>query len=325
VNNENAKMMSRRKALALAAAAPAVAPALALGKEGARREPVRFDDPVWNREQIARLEADTAPGKFVNGYVVGKVHGVRDGEAVRDLMGFEVYSSTRVLRQADGSYQRLCRELIFYRNLQTGKLMDEWTNVYTGENVRVVDVANDPYNYIISEWLPGPPSQGGQNKPAAPPPRLPLRLNWGIMGKNVTLERGVHLYYPNKLDPEEWPRESAGKMNRVSEMFCYAIRREDIENPGLTHLPYTGVWVRITPWLPWMLMGQAPGHIHYLGMFSSVANGFDNIPADVAERVKTRYPLYMKAPEVWQEPSYSSLENYARFEKPAPPRSDDKK
>ena len=60
---------------------------------------MRIDDPVWNREQLARLEGDTAPGKFVNGYVVGKVHGVRDGEAVRDLMGFEVYSSTRVLRE----------------------------------------------------------------------------------------------------------------------------------------------------------------------------------------------------------------------------------
>jgi hypothetical protein len=317
--------ITRRRALALAAAGAAVTAAVpgdALAKKGPRREPVRFDDPVWNREQLARLEGDLAPGKWVNGYVTGVVCGVRDDEPVKPLFGFEVYSATRVLKQDDGSYQRLCRELIFYRNNETGELMDEWTNAYTGEHVKVVDVANDPYNFKISEWMQGPPTQGGMNKAEAPK-RVPLKLNWGVMGNNVTLTRDVHLYYPNKLDPEVWKRESAGKMNRVSELFRWVIRREDIENPDLTHLPYTGVWSRITPWLPWMLMGQAPGFIYYKGLFCTT-RGFDGVPKDVEERVRSRYPQYMVAPEKWVDPSYSSLENYARFQKPAPPRSDAK-
>ena len=37
-----------------------------------------------------------------------------------------------------------------------------------------------------------------------------------------------------------------------------------------------------------------------------------------------RYPQYMVAPETWVDPSYSSLENYARFHKPAPPREESK-
>ena len=62
--------------------------------------------------------------------------------------------ASRVLRQPDGSYQRLCRELIFYKDLKSGELMDQWDNVLTGERVKVVDVANDPFNYIISEYFP---------------------------------------------------------------------------------------------------------------------------------------------------------------------------
>ena len=32
-------------------------------------------------------------------------------------------------------------------------MIDQWTNPYTEEVVDVVHVANDPFNYTISEWL----------------------------------------------------------------------------------------------------------------------------------------------------------------------------
>jgi hypothetical protein len=278
----------------------------------------RFNDPIWNRETSAKIEGDTAPGKYVNGYVTGTVMGVRDNEAVRPLFGFEVFSSIRVLKQENGDYQRLCRELIFYRDLNTGELMDSWRNPYTNEEVAVVDVANDPFNYVISDHFPDPPSYGGLN--TAKPPRRPFIRNWTLLNDDtVVLTSDIHLYYRNKLDPAIWVRESAGPMNRVSELFRYSIRREDIENDALTHMPHTGVWNRITPWLPWMLMGTAPGHIVYAGTFSSVPS-VDSVPAPVAKRVRERFPQYTVAPEKWVDPSYSSLENYARTQKPAKPK-----
>jgi hypothetical protein len=307
-----------RGAAGLLTTAASAAAAGATPAETAPRIALAFDDPVWNREMVARIEADVAPGKFVNGYVTGIVHGVRDGEAVRPLLGFEVFSAIRVLKQPDGSYQRLCRELIFYRDLVSGALLDEWDNPYTGERVRVVDVANDPFNYVISEYFPEPPSYGGLNA-AQRPPRRPLRLNWALVGDDtLVLERDIHLFYKNALDPAKWPRESSGPMNRVSEMFRYVIRREDAENLALTHLPHVGFWSRVTPWLPWMLMGQAPGHVLYVGRFNTVRP--EQVPPAVLARVKERFPQFLVAPEKWTEPSLSSLENYARTQQPAPPR-----
>ena len=304
----------------LAAGAAAGAASLPLRSFGKvpDRAPLAFDDPVWNREMYARIEGDTAPGKFIFGQGTGVVHGVRDGEAVKPLFGFELFSTHRVLRQADGSYQRLCRELVFYRDLATGQLLDQWRNPYTGEQLRVVDIANDPFNYVISEYFPDPPSYGGLNKDK--PPKRPLRLNWGLVNDTVTLDSDIHLYYRNALDPARWPRESAGPMNRVSELFRYFIRREDAENPELTHMPHNGVWSRVTPWLPWMLMGQTPGHALYMGRFTSIASA-DQAPPAVLARVRERYPLYLSAPDRWVEPSYSSLENYTRTQTPAPPRA----
>ncbi|MCB0220457.1 MAG: DUF1838 family protein [Chrysiogenetes bacterium] len=302
---------------ATAAVGAAAVPMRGFGKVQ-ERAPLAFDDPVWNREMYARIEGDTAPGKFIFGQATGVVHGVREGEAVKPLFGFDVFSTHRVLRQVDGSYQRLCRELVFYRDLASGQLLDQWDNPYTGERVRVVDIANDPFNFVISEFFPDPPSYGGLNTEM--PPKRPLRLNWGLVNDTVTLDSDIHLYYRNALDPARWPRESAGPMNRVSELFRYFIRREDAENPGLSHMPHNGVWSRVTPWLPWMLMGQAPGHALYMGRFTSFERAEQAAPAVLA-RVRERYPLYLTAPNVWVEPSHSSIENYARTQKPAPPRS----
>jgi hypothetical protein len=152
-----------------------------------------------------------------------------------------VFSSIRVLRQTDGSYQRMTKETILYADPVTGAMLDEWENPYTGERVKVVDVANDPYNWIIA----------------------------------------------------------------------------DLKNPALTHVPSNGSWVRIQPWLPWMLMGQAPGHVLYDGVFRRFRTT-DPFPAPVLARIRARYPQYLTAPKEWYGPNYSSLEHYAREQTPAP-------
>jgi hypothetical protein len=66
-----------------------------------------------------------------------------------------------------------------------------------------------------------------------------------------------------------------------------------------------------------MLMGPAPGHVLYMGRFTSIERP-EQAPAPVLARVKERFPLFLTAPDVWVEPSLSSLENFARTEQPTP-------
>jgi hypothetical protein len=291
----------------------------ALAAKSAKEWGFRFDDPIWNRDAWVRVQGDTKPGSQLYGYASGTVIGVREGERLRPLFGFRVFSAFRLVKQPDNSYQRLLRELVFYTDPQTGEILDSWDNPYTKERVRVVDVANDPFNVVFSEYYPDPPTYGGLNKEK--PPRRPLILPWQMWPNDtVVLETDIHLYYPSALQPDKWPRESSGPMSRVSELFRYFMRAEDMANPKLTHVPHNGVWARVTPWLPWMLMGQEPGHILYQGMFTT-AHDTSEIPENVLQRVKAKYPQYMNAPEKWVDPSLSSLENYARTEKPAPAKA----
>lgn len=322
--NDNESAMTRREALGIAASAglglagAALVPAASAAAKTGDRIPLRFDDPVWNREASARLAADTDPKRQVWGSAFGVLNAVIEGRKVQPILRFDVFSSTRVIRQPDASYQRLSREVVFYRDIETNRIVDEWTNPLTNERVRVVDIANDPFNYTISEFFPDPPSYGGLNKEK--PPKRPFLLHWGLVGDDmVTQEADINLFYPSALQPDKWPRESPGKMSQVSEFFRYVIKREDLENPLKTHVPSVGTWVRVTPWLPWMLMDQAPGHMLYVGTMLS-RTSLDGVPPDVLERVRQRYPQYLTAPTVWEEPSLSSLEHYAREQTPAPPK-----
>ena len=302
-------------ALTSGCATSTAAPAAASGN----RMPMNFKDPIWNRDTQARMDGDLDPAKQVLGWSNGVVLGVRDNEKVRPLFRYEVFSTNRMVRQPDGNFIRLNRELVFYRNIETGKLMDQWLNPYSGETVRVVDIANDPFNYRLTEFFPDPPSYGGLNA-ADRPPRRPFLLNWvKITDAVASVEIDIHLYYPSALRPEKWPRESPGPMSRVSEMFRYFVNIADLENPALTHVPYHGNWSRITPWLPWMLMDQGPGHCLYVGTIAS-RTSLDDYEPDVIARVKERYPRWLNAPTEWSEPSLSSLEHYAREQTPQPPR-----
>ncbi|MFK8017537.1 MAG: DUF1838 family protein, partial [Gammaproteobacteria bacterium] len=211
------------------------------------------------------------------------------------------------------------REVGFYTDLKTGDVLEEWHNPLIDEKVRVVPIANDPFNFKITPYILAGPSYGGLNDNKVA--KLPFRLPWREVGNDtVSMRTGIHLYYPSALDPEKWPRESSGKMNRVSEMFSYVIDREQLANASRTGITYSGAWGRITPWLPWMLMGQADGHCYYDCMMGA----YDDMSAlspKVRAYAEKNFPKYFDAPTVWTEPSFSSLENYAREQTPQPPKN----
>jgi hypothetical protein len=135
------------------------------------------------------------------------------------------------------------------------------------------------------------------------------------------METHIHLAYPTALRPDKWPRESAGPIAQVSEFFAHHVRVDDMQNEKLTTVPYNGVWNRITPWLPWMLMGQAPGHCQYNCFMGTTANLEDAISRPVLDYAEKNYAKYFTAPDKWSSPSLSSLENYARTQKPQPPKT----
>lgn len=316
--------LSRREALGLAAGLGVGAAMVGSAARGAVmpfKTEVDFNDPEWNRDIFARLNGNLDTSRDKCGWYGGKVLGVRPGEKVRELFGMEGFSTYRLIPREDGSYRKLLREVGFYYDLETGKVIDEWVNPYTGETVQTTHIANDPFNSTIDVVWPQPPSYGGLNEDM-PPPR-PFLLDWTISGDGkLMLATDIHLYYPSALQPDEWPRESPGPMSRVSEMFRYLIDMNEVTDPTRTSVTFNGTWNRITPWLPWMLMDQAEGHITYVCKMGGY-DSHDHLRPEIRDYAMANgYEKYFTSPESDYGPSLSSLERYKDERTPAPPRAD---
>lgn len=309
--------MDRRSLLGSAAGAALgmSLPALPQAPDAGRAHGFRFDDPLWNRDAYVRIQGDTRPGTQLHGYATGIIHGVREGEAIRPLIGYYVFSSFRMLRNPDGSWRRLLRDLVLFTDVARKRFLETWDNPYTGERVRVVDFANDQINVVYDEYMPGSPPVPGAN--GEPPKRPPLRLDWRMWpGDFVMLETDSHFWSRSPMQPAEWPRESPGPMSVSTSLYRYFIRAQDLANPAMTHVPHNGTWGRIIPWLPWMLMGQAPGHVLYQGVFTTT-RGLDTLPPSLVARVREKYPLWLEAPDDPTKPTVGSIENYMKTQRPA--------
>ena len=279
--------------------------------------------PDGNVTAYARLTCDLDESKQRYGWFKGYVMGVRPGEKIRDLFGFAGFGASRLETQPDGGIARVLREVGYYTDLRSGEVLEEWHNPYIDETVRTVPIANDPFNTVLRDHFPPPPQYGGLNEDDVRPLR-PFILPWQQRGERLELERHIHLYYTSALDPEVWVRESSGEKVRVSEFFAYHLKGVDMQNPDITTLSYHGVWNRTTPWLPWMLMGQAEGHCQY-ACFMGAGDDLEQIHSrELLDYTEKHYPKYFSAPETYHPdtPSLSSLELYAQEQTPAPAKQE---
>jgi len=319
--------MGAASAAALAATGCATTSATASGTVSSKKSLTGphlnlLDKPEDNMIAYARLQGNLDSSKVKYGWYKGMVSAVMPDAAVQDLFMMEGFSCARLLPKADGiGYHKVLREVGFYREQRFGRsgaIMQSWKNPLTKEEVSVVPIANDPFNYDITPFFPEPPNYGGLNA-GKPFPKIPFKLPWmpEIYNNTVRLDTHIHLYYPNALDPEKWPRESSGKMNRVTESFLYNIDLDDLQDPDQTTTKYNGTWMRITPWLPWMLMGDTPGHIVY-SSFMGTVDSLDDLPEDLVLAAEAISPKYLDAPTEVYGPSLSSLERYAIEQQPAP-------
>jgi hypothetical protein len=270
-----------------------------------------------NKLAYARIQGDLDFGKQKYFWFKGYVMAIEPQKKIVDLMGASGFGAIRLLPGENGSIKRLCREVIVYTDLRSGEVLDDCKNPLTNETVKAVHVDNDPFNYMIEDYFPEMSDFGGLNKEKTP--RFPFVLPWYQHGNMAEMEVHVHLAYPSALHPDKWPRESAGPIAQVSEFFAHHVKVEDLQNPKLTSLDYTGTWNRITPWLPWMLMGQRTGMCQY-SCFMGTCKDLDSVLSrPVLDYCEKNYQKYFEAPTVWTaDRSLSSLEHYAIDQKPAP-------
>lgn len=279
---------SKRSRLALAAAclAAGAAGALAQSKTPARADAApkldlaKPDDAVKAMRKIQSSLKDGEPKIF---YFRGNVWSRVPGERDRQLFTYEalnVRQSKAVSEEGRGyGYRMVSREVLLYLDPQTGEILRTWKNPWTGKEVEVVHIANDPVN------MPPTFAQG---------PRGPFKLNmvfkdgWGSLGIDIPL------FYKNPMSAEANYEEYVGGTYHGIEMFGFFVREAELLGPS-DSVAANVSWARICKFLPWMEMNDRIGSMMFSGTGGAVSS-WSSLPELLRREVEASYPEYKTPP-----------------------------
>lgn len=241
------------------------------------------------------------------GHAYAYVPGERP-QRVFDVVGMNVASC----QHADDGWQLRSRELMLYLDPETGERLDRWTNPWTEQEVPVVHVANDPVQMRLGE-------RG-----------LPYRVAGGVARFGLD----VPLFYPNALASDPKMAAYSPQANyQAGEFFVLMADADQVSDAERSSVDWMSLsWHRISPWLPWMAMGDRPGYLVFSADGAKV-EGFEQLPELLQQEIETQLPRYARAPTCWidarNETSWSyfarHLQAYLdgeRFPRPAPETPD---
>jgi hypothetical protein len=268
--------------------------------------PLDLNSARGNGYAYVTLHSDAAGGVGFNG-LSGVIYSVvGDDGPITPLFGCESFSIGRTVPQADGTFRYLLRSTTLVTDLVTRAPLSQWRNPATGE---VVPIAHTHFPSVC--WVigaePTASSVGGSGRPTS----------WAITDDQAVYTAHNSGVATNPLGPDRWPRESAGRRIRTAEFVKVFASLRDLRDRRRTRAPYTGVWTSINPWEPWMLMGQAPGHLFQSSTIRRLP-GPEAIDPRVRAYALERWPDCLSAPTVWNPANVSALQAYARDHKPAP-------
>lgn len=245
-----------------------------------------------NLTAFVKIRGSMTPGEEVVFYADGYIYGFIDGERDKRILGFEMYNLAQLQPQEDGSYQMMTREVGLYTDPSTGEILEEWENPYTGETVDVLHVWNDPVNQTFA---------------------LESRFGeWGVpytrLTEDVTcMHSDIFLFYPSPLPAAEFPKNSRSDMYEAGEMFQFFFDEKDVNDPDNGNVPCHIAWTRVSPFLPWMDMGDRPGHLVYNTRgYKIQQGGFKALPQKMQDYVMAKQPQYATAPTEYTKPNETS-------------------
>lgn len=212
----------------------------------------------------------------------GKAYSRRQGERDKVLFlveGMNVRSCTTVNDPEKGvGYKLVSREILLYKDPKTGEVLATWDNPWTGETVDVLHVANDPVNFTSYKI-------GRDGNPST--------FTGTIMGDRWWNTTAVPLFYPNPL-ASEYQKEIGGTYH-ATEMFNFLGDTESLFSTETTTAQAQVGWVRMSDWLPWMMMEGREGVI-YMHTAGRKLDSWDDLSDTMKQEIHTNYPDYVGPP-----------------------------
>ena len=254
------------------------------GSAGAETITVSGPDAFEVSQKTTCGTLDEATPRY--GVFEGRAYSRVPGEKDRHLfnvLGINVRHCSVVDDTTRGrGFRSVSREIMVYMDPETGEILDRWTNPWTGNEVEVIHVANDPVNMRAVRYE--------RNEDGVADSERSLR----IYGDVAASSGEVPLFYKNPLGGDF--QAYVGGMYHAMEMFNSFYSAGKLLDSGSRSIGDSHLaWSRVAQWLPWLEMGDKPG----IMIFNATGfSTFDKakVPPELVEILDDRYPLYWTPP-----------------------------
>jgi len=236
-----------------------------------------------NRKQTCSL----VEGTPVLHWWEGKVYGRRPGEKDRHLFnvqGMNVRSCKFYNDPKRGlGYRSGSREVMLHLDPETNQVIPTWKNPWTGEEVEIINVANDPVSMSQPVY---------ERDPVGKPTSVFRYTEHG--GFFLSGGSAARLFYKNPMAGDY--QEYIGGDYHAMEFGTDAIPVDQMLDPAADITDAVLSWGRVSKWLPWMKMGDRDGVVIYHTAGKRAEKGYAELPEPLASELKKNYPIYLAPP-----------------------------
>ena len=229
-----------------------------------------------------KIGCSTVDGEAITYWWHGRAYSRRQGEKDRHLFNVEGMNTrlcTTVNDEDKGQgYKLVSREILLYKDPKTDDVLATWDNPWTGETVDVLHVANDPVNFTAYKI-------GRDGKPAS--------FRGTIVGDRWWTTNTIPLWYPNVL-ASEYQKEIGGTYH-ATEMFNFMGDMDSLLDKETTTAEVQVGWVRMSDWLPWMMMNGREGVV-YMHTAGRKLDSWDDMSETMKNEIAEYYPEYTTPP-----------------------------
>lgn len=274
------KLITKIAALGASVTALAACATVSQAQEGAQLDPTDAADSLTIMRKVMCSTIDDQPEVYWwHGMALSRKQGERD-KHIFDVEGMNIRACSTIEDEDRGiGLHLVSREILLYKDPETGEVLSTWDNPWTGETVDVLHVANDPVNFKTYVT----------NRDGTP-------LKWaGEIGEDGTWwqRSTIPLWYPNPLGGEF--QKEVGGTYHATELFNFFGRTDDVLDPSVDSAKVTVGWSRIADWLPWMNMNGREGML-YMHTAGYKLENFDQLSETMKAEIATNYPEYASAP-----------------------------
>jgi len=241
-----------------------------------------LNDPWERLNALAKLRG-SVDGEMVMWWMKGVRFGVVD-DVVTPLFGMLIGSFQRLRPLPGKGFEANMLEMSYFTDLETGAVLDEFTNPYNGKVCQVPEQRLGPYPVLLTPTgvvLPDNPAFGNID--------LTTRVGPAIVnGDDVWIRDDSTV----KVDSDH---PMMGK-HTYNELVSYRGRLSDITNPDLPSAPAEISFQSVTSWREWLQADDVGGHTTARATGTKISR-IEDFPPEYLQAARERHGKILADPE----------------------------